>query len=117
LRERRFGARATVRGSSSSRALNDRQTPQPVFGIIFRYDGAFTYFATAQAARFEFLICFGSARTVAFAELGNAHCSLPSTALLLNDAHVGYLAIYGREGPGDRARAFPGNGEIISNGA
>jgi hypothetical protein len=80
--------------ASGSRTPNHWQSLQPVFGIIFRYDGALAYFPTAQAARFEFLICFGSARTVAFAELGNAHCSLHSTALLLNDGHVGYLAIY-----------------------
>ena len=103
--------------ASGSRTPNHWQSLQPVFGIIFGYDGAFTYFPTAQAARFEFLICFGSARTVAFAELGNAHCSLQSTALLLNDGHVGYLAIYRQEGPGDRARTFPGNGEIILSNA
>jgi hypothetical protein len=73
---------------TSSRTPNHWQSLQPVFRIIFSNDGALSDFSSAQAARFEFLICFGSTRTVAFAELGNAHRSLQSTAPLLNDGHV-----------------------------
>src|SRR5262245_22862685 len=74
--------------ASASRDLDHGQAQQPVFRIIFSNDGALSDFSSAQAARFEFLICFGSARTIAFAELGNAHRSLQSTALLANDGHV-----------------------------
>src|SRR5262249_3351294 len=73
---------------TSSRDPDHRQSQQPVFRIIFSNDGALSDFSSAQAARFEFLIGFGSTRTVAFAELGNAHRSLQSTALLLNHGHV-----------------------------
>ena len=68
----------------SSQNPDHRQAQQPVFRIIFSNDGALSDFSSAQAARFEFLVCFGSARTVAFAELGNAHRSLQSTALPLS---------------------------------
>jgi hypothetical protein len=73
---------------TSSQDPDHRQAQQPVFRIIFSNDGALSDFSSAQAARFKFLICFGSARTVAFAELGNAHRSLQSTAPLFNDGHV-----------------------------
>ena len=85
--------------------------PQPIFGIIFGDNGALSDFSTTQAPALKFLICFGSANAVAFAELGNAHCSLPSSALLLDFRYHSDLAIIDRDRPGDRARVCAGDGE------
>jgi hypothetical protein len=95
-----WGERARRRADrTSSRTPNHWQSLQPVFRIIFSNDGALSDFSSAQAARFEFLIGFGSTRTVTFAELGNAHRSLQSTALLLNHGHVVFSPSTARKVP------------------
>ena len=86
--------------------------PQPIFGIIFGDNGTFADFSTTQAPALKFLICFGLARAVAFTELGNAHCPLPSSALLLDFRYHGDFAIIDRDDPGDRARNTANAGEF-----
>jgi hypothetical protein len=76
-----FAAARVRKDRTSSRCLEDWETSQPVFSVIFGDYGSLADFPTAQPPRFEFLVCFCSVRSVAFAELGNTHCSLAGTPL------------------------------------
>jgi hypothetical protein len=57
--------------------------PEPLFGIIFGDNGAFSDFSTAQPPRFEFFIDLSSTEAVDLGELLNAECPLSGTTLPL----------------------------------
>jgi hypothetical protein len=76
-----FAAARVRKDRTSSRCLEDWETPQPVFSVIFGDNGSLSDFPTAQPPRFKFFVSFGSASAVALAELRDTHRSLPDTPL------------------------------------
>ena len=64
-----------------SRVPDDRETLQPVLGIIFDNHRTLADLPSAQPLLFDFRIGRGSADTVRLAELSQAHSPVQSAAL------------------------------------
>jgi hypothetical protein len=89
---------------------------QPIFGIIFGDDGPLSALARPQASRSNFLVVLRSSDIVILAGTKRRSWLFEwRVAVVLLPKFFGFmsdLAIVGRDGSGDCARGFAGDGEM-----